>query len=179
MGFITDLPTELVASFRATLEAVAEADVLVHVRDIAHPETDDQQADVQTVLGQVYAQAGRDPAPMVEAWNKIDLLGEERRTARLRRAPEAKAVAICALTGEGVDKLLAAIDRAAYGPTQAVTLAIDPADGRTRALIAAQGRILEEHVADSGLLELRAELPARAAARFKAMLAAPEQIAAE
>ncbi|MES1202623.1 MAG: GTPase, partial [Pseudomonadota bacterium] len=179
VGFITDLPTELVASFRATLEAVAEADVLVHVRDIAHPETDDQEADVQTVLGQVFAQAERDAAPMIDAWNKIDLLGEDRRAARLRRAPEANAVAVSALTGEGLEALLAAIDRAAYGPTTAVTLALDPADGRTRALIAAQGRILDERMTQSGLIEVRAELPARAATRFRMMLATPERMAAE
>jgi GTP-binding protein HflX len=179
VGFITDLPTELVASFRATLEAVAEADVLVHVRDIAHPETDDQANDVQAVLTQVYAQASRDPAPMIEAWNKIDLLSEDRRAARVRRAPEANAVAVSALTGEGMDTLLAAIDLAAYGPTQAVTLALDPSDGRTRAMIAAQGRIIEEHVTPLGQLLLRAELPVRAAARFKTMLAEPEQMAAQ
>jgi GTP-binding protein HflX len=179
VGFITDLPTELVASFRATLEAVAEADVLVHVRDIAHPESDNQETDVQTVLGEVLAQAEHDAAPMIEAWNKIDLLGDDRRAARLRRAPESDAVAVSALTGEGLNALLAAIDRAAYGPTQAVTLALDPADGRTRAMIAAQGRILDEHMTPSGLIEVRAELPARAAARFRMMLATPERMAAE
>ncbi len=179
VGFITDLPTELVASFRATLEAVAEADVLVHVRDIAHPETDDQANDVQAVLTQVYAQAGREPAPLIEAWNKIDLLSEDRRAARLRRAHEANAVAVSALTGEGMDNLLAAIDLAAYGPTHAVTLTLDPGDGRTRAMIAAQGRIIEEHISPLGQLLVRAELPARAATRFKAILAEPEQIAAQ
>ena len=82
-------------------------------------------------------------------------------------------------TGEGLNALLAAIDRAAYGPTQAVTLALDPADGRTRAMIAAQGRILDERMTASGLIELHAELPVRAAARFRMMLATPERVAAE
>lgn len=179
VGFITDLPTELVAAFRATLEAVAEADVLVHVRDIAHPETEDQARDVQQVLAQVAQQASREQPPMIEAWNKMDLLDAERRAARERRAPESNAVAISALTGDGVDALLQAIDRAAYGPIQAVTLAIDPSDGRTRALIGAQGRILEERVVDSGVLEIKAELPIRSAARFRTLLASPERVAAD
>ncbi|MGE3867696.1 MAG: GTPase HflX, partial [Hyphomonadaceae bacterium] len=73
VGFIADLPTELVAAFRATLEAAAEADLLVHVRDVAHPETDAQKADVENVLDQVMAQNGRaHPWAMIEAWNKID-----------------------------------------------------------------------------------------------------------
>ncbi len=179
VGFITDLPTELVASFRATLEAVAEADVLVHVRDIAHPEADDQARDVQAVLSQVLDQTSHTAPAIIEAWNKIDLLDEGRRTARLRRAPEANAVAVSALTGEGVSDLLAAIDVAGHGPTQAVTLTLDPADGKTRAQIAAHGRILNERVSAQGLLEINVELPARAAARFKALLTKPERAAAE
>jgi hypothetical protein len=86
---------------------------------------------------------------------------------------------VSALTGEGVDALLEAIDRAAYGPTQAFSFALDPADGRTRALIAAQGRILSETIAPSGQLALRVELPLRLAERFSAHLASPEKLAAE
>ncbi len=176
VGFITDLPTELVASFRATLEAVAEADVLVHVRDIAHPETDEQAADVRAILAQVAE--GHAPT-VIEAWNKIDLLTPDRREARLAPAPAANAVAISALTGEGVAALLEAIDRAAYGVTQAFTFLLDPGDGRTHAAIAAQGRVLSERVDDAGRLELRAELPIRTAQRFAAYFAAPERMAAE
>jgi GTP-binding protein HflX len=176
VGFITDLPTELVASFRATLEAVAEADVLVHVRDIAHPETDEQAADVRAILAQV----SEDKTPtVIEAWNKIDLLTPERREARLARAGGANAVAISALSGEGVATLLEAIDRAAYGPAQAFTFILDPADGRTHAAIAAQGRVLSERVDDDGMLEVRAELPLKTAQRFASRLAAPERMAAE
>lgn len=175
VGFITDLPTELVASFRATLEAVSEADVLVHVRDIAHPETDAQAEDVRQVLSQVGA---KESQVAIEAWNKIDLLSEERRAARIARGG-AETVAVSALTGEGVDTLLEAIDRAAYGPTQAFSFLLDPADGRTRALIASQGRILSETIDPSGQLALRAELPLRVAERLSANIASAEKLAVE
>jgi GTP-binding protein HflX len=120
VGFISDLPHELVEAFRATLEAVTEADLLVHVRDIAHPQSDDQKADVLAVLEQLARDAGGKSPPVLEAWNKIDLLDDDTRIGRLRRAEAAgegqgalPPVAISAETGEGVEALLAAIDRAA------------------------------------------------------------------
>ena len=180
VGFITDLPTELVAAFRATLEAVAEADVLVHVRDIAHAETDAQAADVHGVLELVLRQAGREnPPPTIEAWNKIDLLTDDRRAARLHRAPGDRAIAISALTGEGVDELLEALDAAAYGAAQIVTLTLDAADGRARAMIASQGRILDESVDDAGRLHVRAELPVESLSRLRGYIVEPEVMAAE
>ncbi len=164
VGFITDLPVELVAAFRATLEEVAEADVLVHVRDIAHPETDAQKQDVLDVLGQL-KRSGERPQAVLEAWNKIDLLTPEQRAARVERAVGCgdEAAAISAYTGEGMEKLLAAMDAKAHGPTQVVTLALDPAEGRTRAWIAARGRILSETLDEQGLLQVTAELTADAA----------------
>jgi GTP-binding protein HflX len=181
VGFISDLPTELVAAFRATLEAVAEADVLVHVRDIAHPETDAQAADVHEVLAQVIKQAGREkPPPTIEAWNKIDLLDPERLQARTRRAAETtNIVALSALTGAGIDDLLEAVDLAAYGAAQIVTFDLDPQDGRTRAQIGSQGRIIDEHVDGRGRLQIRAEVTFEAVNRLRAHLADPEKIAAE
>ena len=170
VGFISDLPTELVASFRATLEAVSEADLLIHVRDIAHPESDAQRADVNAVLAQLTKQSGKTP-PLLEAWNKIDLLDEATREARLRRALSLDAsalapVAISATTGEGIDALLAAIDRAAFSATRIVTLTLAANDGRTRARIAAAGRILEESADETGAMTLIAELSIEDAARF-------------
>jgi GTP-binding protein HflX len=178
VGFITDLPTELVAAFRATLEAVAEADLLVHVRDIAHPETEAQRRDVLAILDQVSAGA---PPPVLEVWNKIDRLDAERRAARVRRAPLESAVALSALTGEGLKTLLAAIDQRVFGPTQVVALTLDPRDGRMRATIAAQGRILDERIDEQGRLHIRAELSVAAATRLKALAASGEhlRIAAE
>jgi GTPase len=184
VGFISDLPTELVAAFRATLEAVSEADLLVHVRDIAHPESEAQRADVEAVLAQLAKDSGKAP-PLLEAWNKIDLLDQATREARTRRAraldegaPNARLapVAISATTGEGIDALLAAIDRAAFSATRIITLTLDPSDGKTRARIAAAGRILEEHADEQGAMTLTAELSIEDAARFAPLEPLPEEI---
>ncbi|MBX3510202.1 MAG: GTPase HflX [Hyphomonadaceae bacterium] len=183
VGFISDLPTELVAAFRATLEAVTEADLLVHVRDIAHPESDQQRSDVLAVLTQLSKEAGGKLPPVLEAWNKIDLLSQATREARLRRARVAgegegqaalPPVAISAETGEGVDTLLAAIDRAAFSATRVITLTLEPGDGKTRAQIAAAGRILEETASEDGHITLRAELLVEDAARFAPLAPLPE-----
>jgi len=159
VGFISDLPTDLIAAFRATLEAAAEADLLLHVRDASHPESDAQKADVETVLEQVFAQAGQRP-PILEVLNKLDLLPPERRAARLERAEAGETAAISAVTGEGVEALLEAVDRAVNGPRQTVTIDVDPADGRLFAWIGAHGRVLGETALESGRLRLSVELPA-------------------
>jgi GTP-binding protein HflX len=184
VGFISDLPTELVAAFRATLEAVTEADLLLHVRDIAHAQSEEQKADVMAVLAQLEKDAGGRSPPVLEVWNKIDLLDEPTRTARLRRAsaaaeegqgPALPPVAISAETGEGLDSLLNALDRAAFSATRVVTLTLGPDQGRTRAQIAAAGRILEESTDDHGNITLRAELLVEDAARFAPLEPAPEE----
>lgn len=184
VGFISDLPHELVESFRATLEAVTEADLLVHVRDIAHPQSEDQKADVLGVLAQLSKDAGDKPPPVLEAWNKIDLLDDATRVGRLRRADAAAQgqgalppVALSAETGEGVDALLAAIDRAAFSATRVITLTLAPDDaGRLRAQIAAHGKILSESTDDDGNLTLRAELLVEDAARFAPLEPLPEEM---
>jgi GTP-binding protein HflX len=182
VGFISDLPTELVAAFRATLEAVTEADLLLHVRDIAHAQSEEQKADVLTVLAQLAKEAGGKSPPVLEVWNKIDLLDEATRGARLRRASAAAEeghalppVAISAETGEGLDALLAALDRAAFSATRVITLTLGPGEGRTRAQIAAAGRILEESTDDHGNITLKAELLVEDAARFAPLEPLPEQ----
>ncbi len=180
VGFITDLPTELVAAFRATLEAVMEADLLIHVRDVASPETEAQKADVLGVLDQL---AKDDPErkrpPMIEAWNKIDLLGVDARVELLGRAANGRhngssreegalpPLPVSAVTGEGIDALLAAIDQSAFGATRIVTFSLDPGDGKMRARIAAAGRILDEHIDyDDERLKITVELGLADAARL-------------
>jgi GTPase len=174
VGFISDLPTELVAAFRATLEAVMEADLLLHVRDIAHPESDEQRKDVLAVLALLAKQekgAAHKGPPVIEVWNKIDLLDPASRAARLTRAHalsegELAPVAVSAVTGEGMDALDDAIDRAAFAATRVVQISLDPADGKTRARIGAAGRILDETLNEAGRLVLTAELSIEDAARF-------------
>lgn len=165
VGFISDLPTDLIAAFRATLEAAAEADLLVHVRDASHPDAERQKADVEAVLEQVFAQAGRRP-PVLEVLNKLDLLSAERREARLARADAGGAVAISASTGLGLEALLEAVDRAVNGPRQTVQVLLDPADGRLRAWIGAHGRVLQEEACEGGLVRAEVELPGALAAQL-------------
>jgi len=184
VGFISDLPTELVAAFRATLEAVTEADLLLHVRDIAHAQTEVQKADVLAVLAQLAKDAGGKSPPVLEVWNKIDLLDDATRSARLRRAsaaaeegqgPALPPVAISAETGEGIEALLATLDRAAFSATRVISLTLAPDQGRTRAQIAAAGRILEESTDDHGNITLKAELLVEDAARFAPLTPLPEE----
>jgi GTP-binding protein HflX len=188
VGFISDLPTELVAAFRATLEAVIEADLLVHVRDIAHPETDAQREDVMRVLAQLSKDSERKLPPVLEAWNKIDLLDEASHQARARRAEKENAsplsnasakspppVALSALTGEGMDQFRSAIERAAFSATRIVTLRLDPGDGKTRARIAAAGRILEETHDENGAAIITAELSIEDAERFAPLPPLPDE----
>lgn len=180
VGFISDLPTELVAAFRATLEAVTEADLLVHVRDIAHEDSEQQRDDVMAVLAQLSKDAGKSP-PVLEAWNKIDLLNDATREARVRRSSSLEAnalapVAISAVSGEGMDALLVAIDRSAFSATRVVALTLPANDaGRARAQIAAVGKILEESTDDDGVITLRAELLIADAARFAPLEPLPEE----
>jgi GTP-binding protein HflX len=117
VGFVSDLPTTLVAAFRATLEEVAEADLILHVRDISHPDSDAQAKDVAAVLRELDIDVN-DPAHVIEVWNKIDLIPVDERPPRLvpQRAATGKSdasplvVSVAALTGEGLPDLLAEID---------------------------------------------------------------------
>jgi len=115
VGFISDLPTHLIAAFRATLEEVVEADVVIHLRDIADPDTAAQAADVETILMDLGVDA-QDRAKVLEVWNKIDLLDEANRERLLADArPGFDPIAISAVTGEGIGQLLAAIEQRIAG----------------------------------------------------------------
>jgi len=130
VGFISDLPTMLVAAFRATLEEVIEADVILHVRDVSHEDADAQQHDVEDVLRQLGIEAG-EGGRVLEVWNKIDRLGETERTrlenlaARMERRP----LLVSALTGEGIDKLTGAIEARIAESRVVLDLVLDGADG--------------------------------------------------
>ena len=109
MGFISDLPTHLVAAFRATLEEVIEADIVIHVRDIAHPDTETQAEDVAGVLKALGVDLD-DEASVIEVQNKIDLLPDDARLTLVERAArEGGGIPVSAVTGQGLDALFAAI----------------------------------------------------------------------
>jgi GTP-binding protein HflX len=140
VGFIADLPTELVAAFRATLEEVLEADVIVHVRDIAHEETEAQKADVAKVLADLGVPPDR---PMLEVLNKIDLLEPGPRTGLLGRAGRDDGIAVSALSGEGVPALLTAFETGVTHDNITLNLKLDAADGGALAFVYRHAQVLE------------------------------------
>ncbi|MBO9525385.1 MAG: GTPase HflX [Sphingobium yanoikuyae] len=152
VGFVSDLPTQLIAAFRATLEEVLSADIIVHVRDIAHPDTDAQRDDVLDVLSELGV-AGEgalergdgeaDPPPIIEAWNKLDLLETESAAqAREIAARHDDVVIISALTGEGVEGLQRAISSRLTRGARVHSLRLPIADGAALAWLHEHGEVL-------------------------------------
>ncbi|HEX8624647.1 MAG TPA: GTPase HflX [Allosphingosinicella sp.] len=141
VGFISELPTQLVAAFRATLEEVISADLIVHVRDISHPDSDAQREDVEAVLKEIGA-GGEGGAPLVEAWNKIDLLdGEGGERVQAEAARREEVVRISALTGEGLDELLECASVKLSKGAKLRTVTLGASDGESIAWLHANGRI--------------------------------------
>ncbi|HVC53328.1 MAG TPA: GTPase HflX [Stellaceae bacterium] len=142
VGFISDLPTQLVAAFRATLEEVTEADIVVHVRDAHHPDSAAQRADVLAVLTELGLGALVEEG-LVEVLNKIDLLDETAQAALVNQAQRNdEIVALSAATGEGCDGLLALIDARLERDIRSVRLDIPLSDGKTLAWVYAHGEVL-------------------------------------
>ncbi|MGE0152973.1 MAG: GTPase HflX [Reyranellaceae bacterium] len=169
VGFIADLPTDLVAAFRATLEEVIEADVIVHVRDVAHPDSEAQREDVEAVLSDIGLHERIVAGELIEALNKIDLIDDVARQRLLGSSPSAAGarVPISALTGEGVEDLLHAIDTALAGDEQAVELDVPQSDGALLAWLYRHGRVLHRQDGE-GITHLRVMLDAAARARLDA-----------
>lgn len=148
VGFISNLPTELVAAFRATLEEVLGADLIVHVRDISHEESDAQAQDVETILASLGVDEDR---PRLEVWNKIDLLGPDDREATLARADRDPAIfAISAVTGEGVEPLLAETATKLQGARHEAKLHLSFAEGDKRAWLFRQDVVRSEEQDEDG-----------------------------
>ena len=154
VGFISELPTELVAAFRATLEEVLEADLILHVRDISHPETEEQAADVGDILETLGVD---EDVALIEVWNKIDALSEPTREAILATdARRGDVQAVSALSGEGVPALLDAIEERLAEEIVEETLDLPFADGRLRAWLHEQSAVKTETQTETGwTLDLR------------------------
>jgi len=164
VGFISDLPTELVAAFRATLEEVLDADLIVHVRDISHPQTEEQAEDVHAILQSLGV---ADEAPMIEVWNKIDLLDDDARSGLTAQAERAEAVfAVSAITGEGVPELMQAVARTVREATFDEVLTLGFAEGRARAWLFETGVVTDERATENGN-ELQLTWSARQKAQFE------------
>ena len=148
VGFISDLPTQLVAAFRATLEEVLEADLILHVRDISHPETAEQAADVADIMASLGVNAA---TPLIEVWNKLDLVEPSAREAlAVQAANRAQVFPISAVTGEGVAALLDAVSAAFDEEKTERRLSLPFTDGRRRAWLHAEGVVLSEIPTDTG-----------------------------
>ncbi|MBL8838446.1 MAG: GTPase HflX [Alphaproteobacteria bacterium] len=151
VGFISDLPTHLVAAFRATLEEVQEADIVVHVRDIAHPETAAQAQDVCGVLADLGLPTTTE-AGLVEVLNKIDLIDDEPRATILNQAArDPNVVALSALSGEGCDRLLERIDARLKAAREVVELTLPHSDGAGLAWLYRHGEVLARRDEEGGI----------------------------
>lgn len=167
VGFVSELPTQLVAAFHATLEEVVDADIVVHVRDIAHPDTEAQREDVIRVMTEIGA-GGEEGAPVIEAWNKIDLLDPETRTIRdAEAAKRDDVVLISALSGEGVDTLAQHLSGRLTSAHRIRAIELGMADGAAIAWLHANGTV-EEETLNGERLTLKVRLSDVDFARFQA-----------
>jgi GTP-binding protein HflX len=166
VGFISDLPTMLVAAFRATLEEVIEADVILHVRDMSHPDAVAQAKDVEQVLRELGIDLESDTR-LIEVWNKVDRLNADERGQlqnRLDRLPgHRRAVVVSALTGEGIDRLIASIEARIGESRTTFDIELDPADGEGISWLHRHAEVLAKHLQPDGryTLTVRAD-PAKA-----------------
>ncbi|MFA7604395.1 MAG: GTPase HflX [Novosphingobium sp.] len=176
VGFISDLPTQLVAAFRATLEEVTGADVILHVRDIANPDSEAQKSQVLKVLaelGLAEQEADAPGVPIVEVWNKWDLLTPDHQS-ELReiaaREGETVIVPVSALTGEGTSELLEAVSRLLTADAQTYSFLLPAREGQKLAWLHAHGEVLAEEDAGEGeqgpLLRVKVRLSPREMGRY-------------
>ncbi|WP_417448921.1 GTPase HflX [Kordiimonas sp.] len=154
VGFISELPTTLVAAFRATLEEVCEADLIIHVRDASHPDSNIQKLDVEGVLAELGVELAEEGegTPVIEALNKIDLMDNEAQAALLaldeRRG---RTVAISGLTGDGCERLIEAVDKLLGTGDLDIQMTVPYSDGATQAWLHANSRILSEEQGEDGI----------------------------
>ena len=146
VGFVSDLPTQLIAAFRATLEEVASANLILHVRDLAHPDSDAQAADVVGVLASLGLDEPGSP-PRLEVWNKLDLMDDEQRDATLAEAARRENVAcVSALTGWRIEELRAEVAARLHVGDEPRRLKVAAGDGTRLAWLHARGTVLDQRV---------------------------------
>jgi GTP-binding protein HflX len=147
VGFVSNLPTELVAAFRATLEEVASADLILHVRDIHHPDSDAQKADVEQVLTDLDIGEGEEGPARLELWNKVDLLQGEDREALLNEAQRREdVVALSAVSGDGLDDLLIRVSQMLRKGAAVHHLRLPSSDGSRLAWLHSRGEVLDSRI---------------------------------
>ena len=171
VGFISDLPTMLVAAFRATLEEVIEADVILHVRDVSHEDTEAQSRDVAEVLGALGIDPG-DEQRLIEVWNKIDRIDADGRTRLQNLAGRSSAgqhpILVSALTGEGTDGLFKAIEERLSTRRVILSLALDPADGAGVSWLHRNSEVMDKSLDENGKLAMTVRVDPTQAEKVKA-----------
>lgn len=151
VGFVSELPTQLIAAFQATLEEVIDADLILHVRDIAHEDSDAQRDDVMRVLAEIGA-SGEGASRLIEVWNKIDLLDDEARVALTAEASRRKDVGLLsAVTGEGCDNLINQLSTALTKSQSVYTISLEPSAGAALAWLHAHGTMLDEMMTEDAI----------------------------
>jgi GTP-binding protein HflX len=167
VGFVSDLPTELIAAFRATLEEVASADLLIHVRDMNHPDREAQREDVEDVLKSLGL--SEESAPRIEAWNKIDLVSSEERQRLIGEANRREdVVVISAVTVEGLDALRNVMAETLRRGEQVHRIRVPAVDGGKIAWLHSRGEVLDQRL-DHDELELSVRLSTDNWARFQSL----------
>ena len=170
VGFISDLPTTLVAAFRATLEEVIEADLILHVRDIAHVETDNQARDVEAVLSELGIDTISAESHILEVWNKIDLLSPVTRHEAVSAAQwaERKPALVSAVTGEGIEALLDAIDGRLGHADSIVEVLIPAHEGRLVNWLYEESEVLAREDLETGKVKAKVRIAAEKKERLNA-----------
>jgi GTP-binding protein HflX len=170
VGFISDLPTMLISAFRATLEEVRAADVIVHVRDIAHADSDAQAKDVEAILAEVGVVGAADK--LIEVWNKLDKLDVNHRAELTTRQSEGAPIAVSALTGEGIDALLQAIEARLARGRSLIVLELESADGQGLHWLYEHTEVMMRQADEDGGVHVTVRVPADAVERVKRRFAA-------
>jgi GTP-binding protein HflX len=176
VGFVSDLPTMLISAFRATLEEVLAADVILHVRDISHEDSEAQSQDVEAILGELGVAVGAER--VIEVWNKLDKLDSEQRAAMLdgQGADAAQPLAVSALTGEGTERLLEAIEARLAQGRSLVDIELEGADGRGLHWLYENTEVMTRQTSEDGRIQLKVRVApdklARVAQRFGGLRAA-------
>jgi GTP-binding protein HflX len=175
VGFISDLPTMLIAAFRATLEEVLEADLVIHVRDIADETSASQRQDVNEILAELGIDADEEPERLMEVWNKADLLDPDTLRRIEKEAKRAGAVAVSATTGYGLKPLLAEIERRLNRARETVEIAIKPEEGSLSNWIYENCEVVAREDLGEGVTALRIRIPPGKRERL-ARLAGPKRL---
>ena len=182
VGFISDLPTMLIAAFRATLEEVVEADVILHVRDVSHDDAEAQLRDVEKILHElgIEPHEANHKRSLIEVWNKIDRLDNaaRERVANIaeRRTPADRPVLVSAATGEGIETLAKVIETRLAAGREVIELRLDPTDGAGVSWLHRHTEVLQKSIDENGIIAMTVRADPDKAARLRARFAIPPAV---